>query len=397
MDPDETIGGEMNLGSHGTGGRAAIALVAAGLTSVGGCSPASSAPAGSFDAPTFEVDATWPKPFEDNWILGQLTGITVDSHDHVWITHGGGLTFAALGATHDPPTSICCKPAPGIIEFDPEGNVVRAWDFTPGDPIAQSRVAGEHVWPGSRHGIFVDHNDYVWIGTRGTHQVLKFTRDGELVLAIGEHDSPGGSNDMTRLGTPADMWVSPETNEIFIADGYGNRRVVVFNAETGAYLRHWGAYGAEPDDDYEFTPPEENPPPPPQFWTVHGIHGSNDGLVYVGDRSNNRIQVFTLAGEFVKERVVAPGTLWSGSAYDVALSSDPEQRFLYLVDGANHKIWVLRRDDLELIGEIGQGGYQAGQFIRPHNIATDSQGNVYSAEVETQRIQRFRLKVPRAD
>ena len=373
----------------------ALALLLA-LTPATACSPAPAAvsEAAGSDVPVFQVDATWPRPFEENWILGQLTAVAVDSRDHVWITHSTGqLSFAALGATHDPPTAICCTPAPEIIEFDAEGNVVQAWDFTPGEPMRTS-LPGEHLWPASRHGIFVDHNDFVWMGTRGHHQVLKFTREGELVLAIGRYDTPGGSNEQGLLGTPADVWVSPETNEVFIADGYGNRRVVVHDGETGAYLRHWGAYGNAPDDDYEFVPPEQNPPPPPQFNTVHGIQGSRDGLLYVGDRTNNRVQVFRQSGEFVKEQAVAPGTLWSGSAYDIALSPDPEQRFLYVVDGANQKIWVLTRDDLELVGEIGQGGYQAGNFIRPHNLAIDSRGNLYTAEVETQRVQRFLVRTP---
>ena len=375
---------------------ALLALIA------GACSPAPAAVSDAAngevaggDQPVFRVDATWPKPFEQNWILGQLTAVAVDSRDHVWITHAtGGLSFAALGATHDPPTAICCTPAPEIIAFDAEGNVVQAWDFEPGQPITNTSLPGVHLWPASRHGIFVDHNDFVWLGTRGHHQVLKFTRDGELVLAIGTYDTPGGSNERGLLGTPADMWVSPETNEVFIADGYGNRRVVVHDGETGEYLRHWGAYGNVPDDEYEFVPPEQNPPLPPQFNTVHGIQGSRDGLLYVGDRTNNRIQVFRQSGEFVKEGVVAPGTLWSGSAYDIALSADPEQRFLYLVDGANQKIWILEREDLLLIGEIGQGGYQAGNFIRPHNLASDSRGNLYTAEVETQRVQRFLVGTP---
>jgi DNA-binding beta-propeller fold protein YncE len=343
-----------------------------------GCAVDSPEPEG--DVPTFRADPDWPRPFAENWVLGAVTGIAVDSRDHVWVTHspsgGGG---AAFGAAQDPPISTCCVPAPDVIEFDPDGNVVQAWVMD-GD---------DYDWPSIPHGIFVDHTDHVWIGSRPNHQLLKFSRDGDLVLTIGELGVSGGSNDPDRLGTPADMWVSPETNEVFVADGYGNRRIIVFDGETGAYLRHWGAYGEVPDDDYEYGPRGADEPPARQFGTAHGIVGSRDGLLYLADRRNNRVQVFQQDGTFVAEKLVAPETLSSGSAHDVALSADADQRFLYLMDGVNHRIWVLQRDDLEMVGHFGQGGYQLGQFIRPHNMDSDSRGNIYSSEAETQRVQRF--------
>ena len=196
-------------------------------------------------------------------------------------------------------------------------------------------------------------------------------------------------------GAPAGIWVDPEDNEVFIADGYRNRRVVVFDGETGDYLRHWGAYGEPPDDEYQYDYANLDPDrsPPRQFSTVHGLAGSSDGLIYVADRRGNRIQVFDQNGAFQTERIVAPGTLASGSAFVVAFSPDPEQRRLYLADGTNHKVWILRRSDLEIVGEFGRGGRQLGQFLRPHGMSVDSRGNIYVGEASTgRRVQRFTLR-----
>ncbi len=331
--------------------------------------------------PTFRVDAGWPHPLPDNQILGTVTGVAVDDRDHVWVAHATDLQGPReLGAIQDPPISECCYPAPPILEFGPDGELLRTWD---GD--------GEGFqWPEVPHGTFVDHNGHLWVGSiEGHHQVLKFTQSGEHLLSIGRYEETGGSHDPELLGGPADVWVDPETNEAFIADGYGNRRVVVYDGETGEYLRHWGAYGEEPDDEYEH--PERGPDAEPsrQFGTVHGIVGSRDGLLYVADRTNNRVQVFEQDGTFVAEAFARPETLGSGSAFDVALSEDPEQTFLYLADGTNQKIWIFRRSDLEVVGEFGQGGRQAGHFLRPHMLDVDSQGNLYVGEVDNERVQKF--------
>ena len=199
-----------------------------------------------------------------------------------------------------------------------------------------------------------------------------------------------GSNDESLLGGPAGIWVDPSTNEVFIADGYRNRRVIVFDGETGAYLRHWGAYGDRPDDAYEYGDRDPAGPPPRQFSTVHGLMGSNDGLIYVADRRGNRIQVFRQSGEFVTEKIIAPETRASGSAFVVGLSPDAEQEWLYLADGTNHKVWILRRSDLEVVGDFGRGGRQVGQFLRPHGMSVDSRGNIYVGEASTgRRVQKF--------
>jgi len=362
-----------------TGGawKGLLALVALGVVGAG----CTSAPAQTPDEARFDLDPDFPRPFAENWVYGSMTGIAIDGRGHVWVTHAQGMaTAAAHGAAQDPPVSTCCVPAPVVVEYDPQGNVVQTWDGNgPG-----------YTWPEIPHGIYVDHNDYVWVASRSHHELLKFTRSGDLVMKIGEFDVTGGSNDPDRLGRPAGVWVDPGTNEVFVADGYGNRRVVVYDGETGAYKRHWGAYGERPDDAYAY-PADRGPNAQParQFGTVHGLVGSADGFIYVADRRNNRIQVFLQDGTYIEEKVIAPGTLGSGSAFDVALSPLPDQAFVYLMDGTNHKIWVLRRSDLEVVGEVGRGGYQVGQFVRPHNIATDAQGNIYTSEADTKRVQRF--------
>jgi hypothetical protein len=338
--------------------------------------------------PSFAVDASWPQMLPDRWIMSQVTGIFVDDRDHVWVVHQPAvLGREEIGAAEDPPIAQCCYPAPPVLVFDRDGALVDSWDG-PGEG---------YFWPDAPHGVFVDHDDHVWIGSNASHQFLKFTRDGQYVMTIGDPETSEGSNDPDHLGGPAGIWVNPETNEAFIADGYRNRRVVVYDAETGEYLRHWGAYGEEPVDDYEFGPRDADAPPARQFATVHGIIGSNDGHIYVADRSNSRVQAFREDGSFVQENVVAPGTLASGAAFDLALSPDPDQTHLYLVDGTNHKVWILRRDDLEVVGEFGQGGRQAGQFIRPHSLSIDSRGNLYVGEASTgRRVQRFNLQGPAA-
>jgi len=348
-----------------------------------GAAPPASAAAG---VPTFTVDPSWPREMPDLWIMGAVTSVFVDADDHVWVTHlPETLTPEETSVVQDPPLGTCCVPAPVVIEFDAEGNVVQGW----GNPATQD----VSEFPRNAHGLFVDHNGYVWIGTYRHHRVMKFTRDGQPLMTIGEYDNNGGSNDPDLLGGPAGIWVDPATNEVYIADGYRNRRVVVFNGETGEYLRHWGAYGETPDDDYDFGDRDPSGPPPSEFSTVHGLVGSNDGLIYVADRRGNRIQVFRQSGEFLTEKIIAPATRASGSAFVIALSPDANQQWLYLADGTSHKVWILRREDLEVVGEFGRGGCQVGQFLRPHGMGIDSQGNLYVGEASTgRRVQKFAVQ-----
>jgi hypothetical protein len=333
--------------------------------------------------PQFIVDPFWPKPLPNNWILGQVSGVDVDADDHVWIVHRPrSLSERELGASQDPPLSKCCFAAPPVLEFDQSGNLLRAW----GGP-------GEgYDWPRSEHGIHVV-DGVVWLAGNGEgdNQVLKFTVDGEFMLQIGAPDRGTGSNDLDDLGRPADLFVDVGANEVYVADGYGNRRVIVFDAETGAYKRHWGAYGNRPHDD---PMPAYDPSRPPsgQFASpVHCVEISVDGLVYVCDRANDRYQVFQKDGRFVTEAIFEPGTLLSGSVSDIALSKDPEQRFLFIVDGTNNELRIVERSTARTLARLGRPGRYAGQFHVVHNIAIDSAGNLYTTEVNTgQRVQKFR-------
>ena len=339
-------------------------------------------------APIFEVDPFWPKPLPNRWVLGSTIGVTVDDRDHVWIIHRPNSVednFKAAAMT--PPVGKCCTPAPPILEFDADGNLVGHW----GGP------GSGYEWPQNNHGITVDHKGNVWIGgnaegAKPDTQVLKFTRDGKFLLQIGKQGQHNGSNDLENLWRPAKIVIDPAANEAFIADGYGNRRVIVFDADTGKYKRHWGAYGARPDDTAigDYKPGE---PPSKHFRTVHCVAISKDGFVYVCDRVNNRVQVFRKDGTYVKEAFFEPQTLRSGSVWDMTLSRDPQETYIYMVDGVNEEVRIVRRDTLEVVTRLGDGGRQPGQFFGVHNVAVDSKGNLYTTETYTgARLQRFIYK-----
>ncbi len=340
----------------------------------------------SVTAPVYQVDPFWPKTLPNNWRIGQAAGVAVDSRDHVWVIHRPRtLTEDERGATTTPPRSECCVPAPAVIEFDPDGNVVQAW----GGP-------GHHPsWPANEHGIYVDAQDNVWIGGNGAndHVLLKFARDGRFLLQIGVTGQTAGSNDQTRLGRPADVEVDTASNEAFVADGYLNRRVIVFNATTGAYLRHWGAYGRLPPGDGPLPAYRPGQAPSDRFANpVHCVRLARDGLVYVCDRSNDRIQVFRRDGSYVREIIIAPNTLGSGSVWDIDFLPDAAQSVMLTADGSNNTVWLLARQAGEIIGRFGRAGRNAGEFHWVHNMAVDSRGNVFTTEVDTgKRAQRFRL------
>jgi DNA-binding beta-propeller fold protein YncE len=333
--------------------------------------------------PMFRVDPFWPKPLSNNWLIGQVSGVAVDSKNHIWIIHRP----ESLGADEavqigKPATGLPYVPAPPIIEFDAEGKVVQAWGG-PGEGFE---------WPDRPHGIFVDYEDKVWIGGSGPddHQVLKFRPDGTFLLQIGKAGKTGGSNDTILLGSPADIDVDAITNEVYIADGYLNRRIIIFDANSGEYMRHWGAYGKRPDDSPQ-DPYDPNMPPAQQYGSpLHAVRISNDGLVYVCDRRNDRIQVFQKDGTFVQEGIIARNSLGNGSAWDVDFSPDPQQTYIYLTDGTNQCVWLLHRDNLKVTGHFGRIGRYAGQFIWLHSLAVDSGGNIYTTEVHTgKRVQKF--------
>ena len=346
--------------------------------------PAAQTPGDPGDATAFQFDATWPKPLPDNWTLGNVVGVAVDARDHIWVLHRPrSLTTEEAGAATIPPLAECCRPAPAVIEFNQDGDVVQAW----GGPGVG------YEWPTAEHGIFIDHMDNVWIGGSGATdaQILKFTRAGDFLLQIGQQGQGQGSNDLANFGQPAEIDVDPETNEVFIADGYANRRVAVFDGDTGEYQRHWGAYGNPPTDEpYTYDPDAERSQ---QFGRpVHCATIAHDGLVYVCDRINDRIQVFQKDGTYLNEVVIAGRTRGFGSAFDVDFSRDPEQRYLYNVDGMNQKVWVLNRATLEILGSFGFGGHVAGGFTAAHSLVVDSNGAIYIGEtLEGKRVQRFVL------
>jgi DNA-binding beta-propeller fold protein YncE len=365
--------------------------------------------AAAVQAPMFEVDPLWPKPLPNHWLIGMTIGVSVDAQDNVWIIHRqGSLEAGEQHATTNPPIAMCCAPAPPILEFDQAGNLLHHW----GGP------GKGYDWPDSNHGITIDYKGNVWIGGNGRgkqaskpvdgapdesaasatvsyldNEVLKFTQDGQFLMQIGKPHSSKGSNDVENLRLPAKTFIDKQTNEVYVADGYGNHRVIVYDADSGKYKRHWGAYGNKPDDT-DLGNYNPDAPPAQQFRNpVHCADLSVDRLLYVCDRANDRIQVFKPDGTFVKEAFIAKRTLGSGSAWDIAFSKDPQQKYIYLADGENDRIHILLRDTLEVLTTFGEGGRQPGEFYGPHSIATDSKGNIYVTETyRGQRVQKFVYK-----
>jgi DNA-binding beta-propeller fold protein YncE len=338
--------------------------------------------------PQFQADPFWPKPLPHNWLLGQVSGIAVDRFDRIWIVQRpGSLSERERAAEQNPPAAKCCVAAPPVLLFDQSGNLVRTF----GGP------APGYEWPESEHGIFIDDEDFVWLAGNGKRdgQLLKFTMDGTFVRQIGRSGEGHDSNATDRLGSPADVAVDVAAKEVFAADGYANRRVVVFDSQTGAYKRHWGAYGNRPSDAK--TPPYDPAKPPSQQFgnPVHCIRIAKDGLVYVCDRSNDRVQVFRKDGTFVFEHVYEKATRGTGSVYDLVFSPDREQKFIYMIDGMNGEVRIIDRTSKETLARFGRPGRQVGMFTALHNIAVDHQGNIYTAEVNTgQRVQKFRRLDP---
>ena len=334
--------------------------------------------------PTYQVDPMWPK-MPPQWILGQVSGLDVDSRDHVWIIQRPWSVADDEKAGN--PEAACCTPAPPVMEFDAAGNYLQGWGG-----------AGEgYEWPADEHTIRIDHKDNVWISsaggprlsTRKENQILKFTRAGKFLLQIGHRGMSKGSLDTENFNNAADIDFYPKTNEVFVADGYVNRRVIVLDADTGKFKRMWGAYGNPPDDAAPNRLQDEGPGPP-QFNLVHGVQVSNDGLVYVADRRNNRMQVFTLEGKFQREIFIERKTKLLGTAFAIAFSPDSQQQYLYLADAGNGRVHIFERSTLEEVGGFGQIGHYAGQFVFLHNVSLDAQGNAYTAEVGGgRRVQKF--------
>jgi DNA-binding beta-propeller fold protein YncE len=287
------------------------------------------------------------------------------------------------------------KAAPPLLEFDADGNFIQAW----GGP------GPGYEWPVSEHGVYVDPKGFVWIGGNGAsdHQVLKFRRDGTFVLQIGRAGESRGNADTQNLNQPADTFVHAPTNELFVADGYGNRRVIVFDADTGAYKRMWGAFGNVPTDAQPNpADPDAGADGPPQFvQPVHAARVSKDGLVYVSDRGGKRVQIFTVDGKFVRQLFIgreckAPECGNGQTAASTGFSADAAQRYLFVGNRSQARVMVFDRQSLMLLDSFGRWGSAPGEFGTLHHMAVDSKGNLYVTEVtplkpENRRVQKFRL------
>jgi DNA-binding beta-propeller fold protein YncE len=340
--------------------------------------------------PQYALDTSWPKlPLPHEWALGLINGIFVDGKNHLWLFHSPEqLPSYLTGAAAVPPTGKCCVPAPAILEFDEQGNVLRAW----GGPGAG------YDWPSSGHGLYVDYKGNVWIGGSQTEpgtdgslpdgMVLKFSADGKFLLQIGGRGPSKGSRDVTQLGGAAAVDVDPAANEVYIADGYGNHRVIVFDADTGRFKRQWGAYGEAPTDAV-LGPYDPHAPPAKQFRIAHGIRISKDGLVYLSDRLNDRVQIFKKDGSFVAEHIYEPNTRGSGSVGNVSFWPDAQQTYALINDPGNFQ-WVLtRRSDGAVLSRFGHYGTYGGEFTRNHQVEFDQHGAIYTSE--DFRVQRFKI------
>ena len=356
-------------------GLAAVVTVEEKRLSTGAFSAQAAEPTGR-SLPIFEVDRAWPK-VPPQWKLGDPSSVAIDAKDNVWVLHRPRTLKPDQAAMAAPP----------VIVFDTAGNYIKAWGG-----------AGKgYEWPEREHGIHIDYKGFVWLGgnscpTNGLpglkpvadDQLLKFTQDGQFVMQIGHSNQSKGNADTANVHRAADVWVYPPTNELFVADGYGNHRVAVFDADTGKFKRMWGAFGNKPmDDDHcqMVTPSSFSDPGPQQFSIVHAIRVANDGTVYVADREYRRVQMFTKDGKFLKQ-LVRTGEPF---ARDLALSPDPAQQFLYV--GGGNGIYIVDRKTLEIVGNIQPAG-----IIGPgHQIATDSKGNLYIAQT-TAGLQKLTFK-----
>ena len=382
--------------------------VACGLVLLGAASGL-----GAQEPPAYQVDPFWPKPLPNKWIMQQVPTLVVDNQDHIWVfNRSTGIRPDENGASTTPPRTDCCIAGPSVLEFDTEGNLLNAWGgpgYVPNWPREQT--------------IAVDGDGYVWIsGTRPGSSILKFTRDGKLLWDFGRRPPPvpegqtppplvenNQQTDILISGT-AGFDFDDEARELYVADTeFINKRILVFDMDTGEFKRGWGGKGQPLSEiSNERVPPYDTSGPPPDiddFVVLHCIHLSRDGLVYVCDRGNNRVQVFTKQGEFVTQFWIHPSTPARGSecggpgndmygpcgtVYNLAFSADPEQTYVFVADGANNKVWIVDRRSGETVGSIGDNGRMAGMFHFIDGVATDSMGNIYTGEVETgKRIQKF--------
>ena len=337
------------------------------------------------EAPMFEVDPLWPQPLPNHWVIGTTIGVAVDSRDHVFIVHRPDSVSAGEAPAANGNADECCEPAPPVLEFDAEGNFVNGW----GGP------GNGYEWFESNHGLAFDQHGNIWIGGNGGNDahILQFTRNGRFLKQVGRAGMNNGSLDTENFWRVAKVFVDPLENEVYVADGYGNKRVAVIDAETGEFKRFWGAYGNEPDDA-DLGRYDPNAPPAQQFRNpVHCAELSVDRLLYVCDRVNDRIQVFQPDGTFVDEVFIEKNTLGAGSVWEIAFSRDQWQTYMYVADGVNERVHIIDRQNLDVLTSFGDGGRQPGQFYGVHSIATDSRGNIFTTETfEGKRLQKFVYK-----
>ncbi len=349
-----------------------------------GQTPSAQAPhIGEGGLPQFEKDPAWPK-VPAKWRMGFGSAVAVDEQDHIWILSRPHTLVNPRSTAADAKSSA----APPVMEFDNAGNFIQGWGGENGPG---------YQWPSNEHGITVDSKGFVWVvgnadGKRNNpanlpndNQVLKFTKAGKFVMAIGKSGQTG-SNKTEVLRGATGLHYYGKTNELFVSDGYGNSRVMVYDADSGKFKRMWGAYGNKPLDE-EDRPRRSAPTPIPwvavsevlqQFASpVHDVKVSNDGLVYVADRGNKRVQIFTPEGRFIAEQFVGIDSKYYLQARGIAFS--PDQRFLYL--GGTPVVYILNRRTLEVLGtfDVGEGS----QDHPPgHQIAADHKGNVYVVQAE---------------
>ena len=354
--------------------------------------------------PTFKYDPDWPKPLPNGWTTGVIGAIYVTKDDHIWLATRPSAVTASTETYHTDGLGDCCAPAPPVMEFDIAGNVVQAWGpIHMTDPKTRQQVlfgkqpapaVSVDVWPSSEHAMFVDYKGNVWISSQSPpSQLLKFTHDGKFIKRFGTQEA-SSSADTANFAGPTGVYVDPQTNEAYVSDGYRNRRVIVFDADTGAFKRMWGAYGKQPKDPQQkdaFGSDRMTD----QFSVTHCVVPTNDGLLYICDRVNGRVQVFKKDGTYVREVVLGEppkpsDTIHLGTAWGVAFSPDKDQTYMYVADGTNKKIWIVRRADMKVLGTFGHGGRQGGEFETIHCLAVDSHGNIYAGEtLSGNRVQRF--------
>ena len=343
--------------------------------------------ASTLKVPMFQVDAAWPT-LPNNWVLGEVTSISVDRKDHIWVLH----------VPQSIPEAQRANAAPPVLEFDAAGKLLASW----GGP------GQGYEWPGREHGIFVDANDFVWIGGRAgwprattpgnsDDMIVKFTTTGKFVMQIGHRGQSKGNTDTENVHQATDVFVDTRAKEVYAADGYGNKRVIVFDSETGKFKRMWGAFGNPPPPTFApnaaVPQPQTTPDGPPEFGLPHSVKVSRDGIVYLADRINNRIQLFTTEGKYLRQVRLAAVNNVTPVPAGFAFSPDKKQQYLYVVDSGPMQIIIYDREKMVEIGRVGMRGPKAGEFDIIHHMATDSKGNLYGAEIVTnRRAQRLVLQ-----